>query len=320
MNHLEPHVCILIPTFNQAEFISNALFSAINQDYTNTKIIVCDDCSTDQTFQLAEGIANQHKNVFAYRNEYNLGRVENYRKLLYLLSSDQYCINLDGDDEFLDSQLISKSVKLLSSNPKAVFCQSRQIRSPKKPINPTFTNNKYQVYNGINYVVNIYATSRSNHLTTLYNRQIAIDSNFYSQDIISSDAESTLKAALHGDVILREDIAALWRHHGNNESGTSDVETLLHNYETLTNSISKELLDRGVSLTIIRKWKKKMAIQYLFPIFKIALKKKTQRVSLGYIMKHIGASSLFIGSYPLKYLLVKANILSEQYLNTKYKT
>ena len=44
-----PKVTIMIPTFNQAEFIGEAINSALAQTYLNLEIIVGDDASTDAT-------------------------------------------------------------------------------------------------------------------------------------------------------------------------------------------------------------------------------------------------------------------------------
>ena len=42
-------VTIMIPTYNQAKYISKAIESALNIDYSNIEVIVSDDCSTDNT-------------------------------------------------------------------------------------------------------------------------------------------------------------------------------------------------------------------------------------------------------------------------------
>ena len=46
---IKPKVTIMIPTFNQAAFIGEAIGSALAQTYSNLEIIVGDDASTDAT-------------------------------------------------------------------------------------------------------------------------------------------------------------------------------------------------------------------------------------------------------------------------------
>ncbi len=42
-------ITIMIPTYNQAKYISKAIESALSIDYQNLEVIVSDDCSTDNT-------------------------------------------------------------------------------------------------------------------------------------------------------------------------------------------------------------------------------------------------------------------------------
>jgi cellulose synthase/poly-beta-1,6-N-acetylglucosamine synthase-like glycosyltransferase len=44
-----PLVTVMIPTFNQADFVGEAIESAARQDYPNLEVVICDDASTDGT-------------------------------------------------------------------------------------------------------------------------------------------------------------------------------------------------------------------------------------------------------------------------------
>jgi glycosyltransferase involved in cell wall biosynthesis len=69
-----PLVSIIIPTYNRADILRNALDSALGQTYTNTQIIVVDDGSTDSTAELVkqypkvEYILQKHAGQAAARN------------------------------------------------------------------------------------------------------------------------------------------------------------------------------------------------------------------------------------------------------------
>lgn len=49
-----PKVTIMIATYDQERFIGEAIESAMAQDYSNLEIVVCDDCSTDRTYEIAK--------------------------------------------------------------------------------------------------------------------------------------------------------------------------------------------------------------------------------------------------------------------------
>jgi glycosyltransferase involved in cell wall biosynthesis len=64
----------MIPTYNQAKYISKAIESALNIDYPNIEVIVSDDCSTDNTEEVVSKYLSDDR--FKYiKNEKNLGRV-----------------------------------------------------------------------------------------------------------------------------------------------------------------------------------------------------------------------------------------------------
>ena len=67
---------MLLITFNQENTILEALEGAVNQDYPNTEIIVCDDASQDSTFQkVIEFTKNYHgpHKIIYHKNPKNIG-------------------------------------------------------------------------------------------------------------------------------------------------------------------------------------------------------------------------------------------------------
>jgi glycosyltransferase involved in cell wall biosynthesis len=76
-NKNQPLVSILVITYNSSKYIVETLNSAQNQSYNNLELIITDDCSTDNTFNICEEWINQNsgcfKNVKLVRPEKNLG-------------------------------------------------------------------------------------------------------------------------------------------------------------------------------------------------------------------------------------------------------
>ena len=56
---------IIISNFNKANYLEKCLDSCINQDFQNIEIIVCDDHSTDNSFD----IIKKYNNILLIRNK-----------------------------------------------------------------------------------------------------------------------------------------------------------------------------------------------------------------------------------------------------------
>lgn len=131
----QPLVSIVIPTYNQAEYLEEAIESVLRQKYPNIEIIVLNDGSTDET----EGLLTKYQDVpgVDWETQSNMGQARTLNKgwlrskgeyLGYLSSDDvlyEGCIEklvnvLEGDKScvcaYPDSCLIDKSSRVIKEN------------------------------------------------------------------------------------------------------------------------------------------------------------------------------------------------------------
>lgn len=66
-----PKVSIVLPCYNGASLLSEALDSCINQTFNDWELIIINDCSTDNTLEIAESYAKKDSRIFVYTNENN---------------------------------------------------------------------------------------------------------------------------------------------------------------------------------------------------------------------------------------------------------
>ncbi len=227
-------VSIMIPSYNHENFIEDAILSAINQTYENLEVVVCDDASEDNTWSKISSV--KCSRLKKYRNNENIGRVANYRKLLYELSSGDYSINLDGDDYFLDMHYIEKAVSLIEKN-KLDLAFSNQIIGFKNTPRKT---NMYlpQIIDGNWLFLNFGKRGiHIPHSTAIYKRDKAIKLNFYRANISSSDWESLLRYILSSKVGFIEQPSVYWRQVRNSESKNKNLDEYLNNIDFLIESV-----------------------------------------------------------------------------------
>jgi glycosyltransferase involved in cell wall biosynthesis len=238
----------MIPTYNQQDYLVQAVKSVLAQSYTNMEVIISDDASTDRTPDLIHDIHDSR--VVYSRNQKNLGRTENYRHTLYNLVKGDWAINLDGDDYFCDNDFVSKAMKEVVNNENIVLVQASRysidekgrkdsaiLRIPKNPFS----------LSGRDYFINRERLGLFSHGATIYQSKLARKLNFYSHDSLSTDYFSVMKLALQGDVLLMRDPVLVWRIHQQNDSASKTLETLEKDFlylEDLADEASKYITDR----------------------------------------------------------------------------
>jgi len=73
-------VSILIPTYNRAELIHRAIESALSQTFKNIEIIIVDNNSTDNTWEILQKYEREFPNLIRiFNNSENLGPVMNWK-------------------------------------------------------------------------------------------------------------------------------------------------------------------------------------------------------------------------------------------------
>jgi glycosyltransferase involved in cell wall biosynthesis len=101
-----PLISYVIICYNQEAFIVDAIRSASLQDYSNTEIIISDDCSTDDTFNLAVAavklLSCDHK-VIVRQTKTNLGLIGNFKDACRL-ASGKLIVMASGDDVSLPNR------------------------------------------------------------------------------------------------------------------------------------------------------------------------------------------------------------------------
>lgn len=114
-------VSVIIPTYNRAWALKEAIDSVLAQDYTNFELIVVDDGSTDDTPSLLAAYGDR---ITAIRQS-NQG-VSAARNRGMDVSSGELIAFLDSDDRWLPQKL-SCQADWFSHHPNALICQTEEI-------------------------------------------------------------------------------------------------------------------------------------------------------------------------------------------------
>lgn len=137
-------ISVLMGIYNCAPTLAEALDSLYAQTYQDFKIILCDDGSKDNTYEIAKEYADKHDNIVLVKNEKNMGLNYTLNRCLEYADTE-YCARMDGDDISLPTRF-EKEIKFLNEHPEYAvvsapmiyfdehgeFMRGKAIEGPKK--------------------------------------------------------------------------------------------------------------------------------------------------------------------------------------------
>src|SRR3954471_18082642 len=113
-----PKISVCIDSFNYGRFLPEAIESVLRQSFEDFEIVILDDCSTDDSFAIANRYASQDNRIRALRNPANLGMVKN-RNACLAQARGEYVKWLHADDFLCSPEALGRMTAALDDN-KAV--------------------------------------------------------------------------------------------------------------------------------------------------------------------------------------------------------
>ena len=107
-----PLVSVLVPMYNTQKTIKRCIKSIVKQTYTNLEIVLLDDGSIDNTYNIAKAFADADKRIklLTKPNEKNLAKTRNYLLENY---TGEYVVWVDSDD-VLHKKYVEKLYKTIT--------------------------------------------------------------------------------------------------------------------------------------------------------------------------------------------------------------
>jgi glycosyltransferase involved in cell wall biosynthesis len=122
-----PKISILIPTFNYARFLPEAIESVLAQDFRDFEVLISDDASTDFSARILRHYATRDPRIHVVVQPRNLGMVANWNWCLDH-ARGEYVKFLFGDDRLTCAHALRGLARMLEQHPSAVLAAStRQL-------------------------------------------------------------------------------------------------------------------------------------------------------------------------------------------------
>lgn len=120
---MRPLISIIITNYNYANFIGDAILSAIEQDYLDKEIIVVDDGSTDNSIEVI-GRYLDHVKLIQQKNR----GVSSARNAGVAESTGEYVAFLDADDYWMTTKLSKQYESLVNSKADLSYCKMQIVK------------------------------------------------------------------------------------------------------------------------------------------------------------------------------------------------
>ena len=115
-----PLVTVIIPVYNAAAYVGEAIGSILNQTYRNLEVLVFNDGSKDNSAEIIRAMQAQDPRLKLFDSAENFGYVVHLNKGLEL-AQGKYIARMDADDSALPERL-AQQIAFLEANPAAGLC------------------------------------------------------------------------------------------------------------------------------------------------------------------------------------------------------
>lgn len=215
---------ILMATYNGRRFLKKQIDSILNQTYSNFRLLISDDASTDSTVKILEEYEKQDKRVEIYSHEKNMGVVANFEFLINKVRSE-YFMFADQDDVWEPDKIEKSLKKMEETGSDLVFTDLEVVDSRLRPIHPSFWRQK-----GFYDKIVKYHNFESLYLNNYINGCTMLCKSSYINDFLPLPKDSkyvihdywiALVISQNGTISYVDEPTVKYRQHGNNQIGST---------------------------------------------------------------------------------------------------
>lgn len=219
-----PLVSVLMCSYNREKYINEAITSVLASTFTNFELIIVDNCSTDNTLEIAKSFESKDTRIKVYQNNTNIGQFPN-RNLAAQYAKGKYLKYLDSDD-LLFANGLETMVVAMEKFPEAGLGVSYYFKNNLINVDelPTKISGHdaylmHYLHGGLLFP----GPSFTIYKTEWFNKVNSFNPGFG----ISSDTHLNLKIATLTPVVIFDNTATFWRTHQEQLTITNNVNSLL---------------------------------------------------------------------------------------------
>lgn len=202
-----PKFSIIIPLYNKANYISEAIQSVLSQTFKDFELIIINDCSTDNSLEIAKTFKDSRIRIIDHSQNQGLSASRNSG---IKSTTTRYLAFLDGDDRWKPTFLEKINFLIQEYDRAAIFATNSEISlKNKKNISHSFdiANNKPH-----SIISNFFRASLAqtifNHSSLCVERKVFESVGLYNESITYSEdidffirSQAQFKTAYHTETL-----------------------------------------------------------------------------------------------------------------------
>ena len=110
-------VDVVVPCYNYSRFLEQCVGSALNQDGVEVRVLIIDDCSSDDSPAVGARLAERDKRVEFRRHQKNKGHIATYNEGLLEWCKADYSLLLSADD-MLAPGALGRAARVMDQHPE----------------------------------------------------------------------------------------------------------------------------------------------------------------------------------------------------------
>jgi glycosyltransferase involved in cell wall biosynthesis len=124
-------VDVFVPCYNYGRFLRQCVESVLTQEGVDVRVLILDDCSSDDSEQVGRKLAAEDSRVEYRRHAVNRGHIATYREGIDWVGGD-YCLLLSADDMLLPGAL-GRAAAVMNAHPEVGLTHGRTVVGPELP-------------------------------------------------------------------------------------------------------------------------------------------------------------------------------------------
>ena len=216
-------VDVLLATYNGEKYLKEQIDSILEQTYSDFRLLISDDGSTDDTRKILEEYKNKDSRIQVFFQESNLGVVKNFEFLLKKVESAYYMFS--DQDDIWKAEKIEKSLNKIENDNCDLVYSDLEVVDEK--LNVTYESywKLKGIYNKIKKYNNFESLYLNNFVTgcTIISKKELIDTYLplpNSSKYVLHDYWISLILSQNGKIDYIEEPLIKYRQHKNNKVGS----------------------------------------------------------------------------------------------------